>query len=228
MQISNSSKIGLIAASLITFTSSATSATVISDGVELRSPLTSEVPGSYQLTVIQALNRDFTSMWFKAVDDKVHKRTTLEMTTHNLDESADFYLVTNGAQFSSAAIQANEFTLWDRSLIYSGTPPTIQVGRPLSDFYLGINTGVASSPDDWSQTRSVYGWAHFQNTASGIVLLESKMAYGASGITIGSSNAIPAVPEVDSRVMALLGLVLPAALVRLQKRRKNAGSQSQA
>lgn len=219
-------KAGVITACLIAFSSNATSATVISDGVELRSPLTSEVPGNYQLTVIQALNRDYTSIWFTAVNDTLRHRTTLEMTTFNLDESADFYLASQGAEFSSATIQANQFTAWDSALFYSGNPPTLHVALPLSDFYLGINTGIANGIDDWSQTRSVFGWAHFQNTTSGIVLLESKMAYGAGGIIIGSSDVISAVPEVDSGALALLGIAVQATLIGWNRRSKSRASQS--
>jgi hypothetical protein len=170
---------------------------------------------SYTFTVVQAAAYDdYTSIWVDKRDGV--GTSSLVAVDGHADIGSDYYLVRAGDQFTPENIAAGQFqTLYrsDYTGFYMGS-----VSVPLQgDFYLGIAT---TGPDPYGQTtwpfpypsnRNVWGWAHFSNSASGLTLLGSAVAYGEPGIVVGT---LTAVPEADSSALMALGLLGVAGVVR--------------
>jgi hypothetical protein len=169
----------------------------------------------YSFTVVQgAAYPDYTSIW---VDKRDGLGTSiLVATSGHADIGSDYYLVNAGDQFTPENIAAGQFqTLYrsDYTGFYNGSVSIPAQG----DFYLGIAT---TGPDPYDQTtwpfpypsnRNVWGWAHFSNSASGLTLLGSAVAYGEPGIVVGT---LTAVPEAGSSALMALGLLGVAGAVR--------------
>lgn len=132
--------------------------------------------GEYSLTIPQdAGQTDYTSIWFDKSENNLLFRNT------NLDEGSDWFFVSEDQIFSHEA-SGSSFSSYDTSYPI-----------PLGTFYLGVSTGIGFG-DDWTPNRTVRGWALLQNSASGIELLSSAVAYDAVSIQIGTTNAV-AIPE---------------------------------
>jgi hypothetical protein len=129
------------------------------------------------------------------------------------DRGADIYLVQAGDVFSNASITGNP----NQTFIFGlnnggGNGSSIPVGN---DFYLGIRPGT------FNGTPTTFGWAHFGLDSAGKVqLLGSAMAFGESGIVVGTLQA--AVPEPSTVILTGLGLAGLALATR--RARKAAAS----
>ena len=71
---------------------------------------------------------------------------------------------------------------------------------PLGEFYFGVTTIYDSWPE-----KDVFGWAKLKNTSNSLELLGSAVAYGSSGIIVGTAEVIPG---VSSSLLFLLGASL--------------------
>jgi hypothetical protein len=112
-------------------------------------------------------------------------------------------------------------------LVYSGSGYVLTNGVP---FYLALYTGnMTYAPPDGIYSNPLFGWAKLVNNQGTIQLLDSALAYGASGIYTGTRNLIP-VPEPGTLSLVLLGvsgLLLPRHrhLRRFCPRFSSAGSR---
>jgi hypothetical protein len=172
-------------------------------------------PSTYMFTVEQAFAfSDYTSIWVAKLDQQ--STSTLAPISWNLDIEADYYLVRPGDEFTLANVSAGLF----QPLFTTDHPYELAI--PLTgDFYLGVAT-TGPVPFDsprmtpYNPVRNVWGWAHFSNGPTGLSLLGSAMAYGESGIVVGT---LTAVPELNAGVLMPLGLLGVAAAVRFKRRR---------
>jgi hypothetical protein len=128
-------------------------------------------PGEYAISGNQVgpSFSDMTTLWSTKQD---HAATsTLTVVTFNLDQGADFYLADAGATFTPAAIADGQFKTF-----FTTKQGAYALEVPLpGEFYLGIATTAY-----WAE-RTVWGWVHLQNDASGLTVLGSAMAYGEGG-----------------------------------------------
>ena len=174
-------------------------AIVISNTQILLSPSTQN-GANYAITAIQAPDEfDPTTLWFSKVDGI--GKSTLTPITWNVDQEADYYLAQAGATFTAQTVAAGQFT----PLFTTDTPYSLDVTRP-GDFYLGVATSTGTS-----SPRTVWGWVHLRNDASGLSVLGSAMAYGEGGIVIGTTTPVP---EPGTFVQLGVGLAALAMLRR--------------
>lgn len=148
----------------------------------------------YMLTVFQdSAATDFTSIHFDFDGLTIGQPGTV------LDEGSDWFRVAPGQVFSGRQLADGLF-------------PDIQ-DQPVPGgvFYLGVNTGRRLGIDDVEHPRDVYGWAAFENTVSGLVLLDSAVAYDFSipnslknGIVVGTTTTVP---EPGHTILIGLGLI---------------------
>jgi hypothetical protein len=122
---------------------------------------------------------------------------TLTPVLWSVDEGADYYLVPNGAIFSSATIALGLF----QPLLVTVHPSTVNVG--FGDFYLGINTGQGFSTPSQPR-RDVFGWVHLvNNSQTGLSMVSNAMSYGGQGIIVGTTTVV--VPEPATVALFLFG-----------------------
>ena len=149
----------------------------------------SGTPESYVLTVFQNfIATDWTSIWFD------RDETDLIFRTYNVDEGSDWYFCAYNDEFSGDTV--SDYTLFNQ------IDQRFTVGY--GDFYLGVNTGNGFI-DFGVPDRSIYGWAHLNNSPDGLELLGSAIAYDSPGIYVGTTQAIP---EPSSLSLILLGIPL--------------------
>jgi hypothetical protein len=143
--------------------------------------------GDYVLTVFQdEAGSDDTSIWVELTGSR------LAAVDINLDEGSDWYLATLNEEFSAASIADGRHPV----LLQVATPYVmneVEVGS--GEFYLGVNTSQG-------EARDVYGWARLRNDGGSLVLLDSAMAYGGSGIYIGTTQQVP---EPSSALLLVVG-----------------------
>jgi hypothetical protein len=145
--------------------------------------------GQYSLTIFQDLvQTDPTSIFF----DK--SSGSLTFRNANIDEGSDWFFVALNDTFDAS------------------TTATPFVGN----FYLAVATGQGFS--DGNPNRTVRGWARFAVSDSSISLISSAVAYDASSIQVGTTNATP-VPEPSSYAR-LAGLA--CGVIACSRRRKRA------
>lgn len=169
---------GLVA--LLSVDASVISGTNVTFGVEPFPPFMAD----YRFTLYQNEGAtDHTSMWFN------FDGATLSFETINIDESSGWYLTTYNEAFTTQTIQNG-----NHPVFYSSRTDPMNNDLPIEPgpFYLGIQT--------WRGTNEVFGWALMNNTGSELVMLDNAMAYGAEGIYIGTTQAIP-----EPTTLALLG-----------------------
>lgn len=143
--------------------------------------------GNYQLTVLNTPDgADGTAIF-------VNRQTTsIAFQDSLLDEASGWYFAGLNDSFTAASIGSGDF-------VFFGGHPNIQPG-PWFDvgydqpFYLAVASGrtLWSWPNEepyWIDP--VFGWGLFNNTPSGLVLLDSAMAYGSEGIFVGTMTAVP-------------------------------------
>jgi hypothetical protein len=166
----------------------------------------------YHLTVLQTEpsspnDSNPTTLFFNKTDDPETKLSTLTAVTWNVDEEADYYLAPKGSEFSAATIGSGHFS----PLMVFDNGYSIQVPYnefSLTDFYLGINTGVGSAsldPTHYAPNRDVFGWVHLRNSTNGLQMIDNAVAYGTRGIFIGTADVVP-VPLPGAYILFLLGL----------------------
>lgn len=157
---------------------------------------------NYLLSVNQSPGPDYngTGIWLSKTDAFFAFKSTLAPVTWNVDEEADFYLANSGDVLSAATLAQGQFA----QLFTIDRPGTVEVPYP-GTFYLAIVTGTGF--DGIRPNRNVYGWAKFQNSYTGLTLLDSAMAYAEGGIVVGSLTALP-VPEPSTLVQMALGLLM--------------------
>ena len=149
----------------------------------------SGAPESYALTVFQNfIATDWTSIWFD------RDETDLIFRTYNADEGSDWYFCAYNAEFSAETV--SDYTLFNQY------DQRFTVGY--GDFYLGVNTGNGFI-DFGVPDRSIYGWAHLNNSPEGLEFLGSAIAYDSPGIYVGTTQAIP---EPSSLSLILFGIPL--------------------
>lgn len=95
------------------------------------------------------------------------------------------------------------------------------VARPYGEFHLGFTTGLGFTPpiskENSKPNRSVLGWAHFEASEPGIVLIDSAAAYDAGSIIVGTLSATPIPGPASSG--AFVGVAALAAFA-LRRRRE--------
>ena len=117
-----------------------------------------------------------------------------------LDEGVEVYLVQPGDVFSRDQILGGAFTQIRFEEIYDVTAnPILAVVTPSADGDLGL-------------FEPAYGWLELRLIGSGEVsLIDHAVAYGAEGIVVGTTQAVP---EPSGAGLTLLGLALGAGLRR--------------
>lgn len=162
--------------------------------------------GNLAITVQQDVaGTDPTGAFFEFVNNAIRGRSV------NVDEGSDWYVVNEGNVFSREATMQQQFPV----LIEFGSQA---IGIPsdfisLDDpFYLGVATGLGDTQFLDQPIRDVFGWVRFVNG----VPVSNAVAYGASGIIIGTSIAVPE----PSTVFCLAGLC-SAFIVRRMCRRES-------
>ena len=135
----------------------------------------SGTPEYYVLTVFQNfIATDWTSVWFD------RDSTDLIFRSYNLDEGSDWYFCEYNDEFSAATVSDY--------LLFNQIDQRFTVGY--GEFYLGVNTGNGFI-DFGVPDRSIYGWAHFNNSPDGLELLGSAITYDSPGLYVGTTQAIP-------------------------------------
>ena len=168
----------------------------------------------FDLTIVQAGGpqygyTDTTSIVLAKSDNVFTQQTTITPVTWNVDEMADLYLAQAGDVLTTETIAEGRFS----PLLTIDTPYAITVDLD-SDFYLGIVTGVGGNGN--GPNRDVFGWVHLQNSAEGLTVLDSAMAYGYAGMVVGS---VTAVPELSTTGQLALGLLALGAVCGARSRR---------
>ena len=150
----------------------------------------SEYISAYRFTLYQdEAATDPTSFWLN------FDGATLSFASIHLDEGSGWYHAHSNEAFSAQTIAADVHPVlfsWHADPTHNDLP--IAPGP----FYLGIQT--------WHGTNAVYGWALMDHTGSELVLLDNAMAYGAEGIYVGTTAAIP--EPATLVLLAAGGLVL--------------------
>lgn len=156
------------------------------------------ISGDYTLNVDRGVSDCCTSMWFSKVDNNGSYNyldvpyngdySTLTYTSTTVDINPGYFLVSYGDEFTAATIAGDQFQPFlvsDVNQWYSSTP----IDVPFGDFYLGV---ALDNNIDFEYTE--FGWIHLSNSASGLSMISSAMAYGEIGIVIGTTEAVSAVP----------------------------------
>ena len=174
-----------------------------------------------QLTVLQEAEPRYgyfnpTSIWLAKSDNVFTQQTTITPVTWNVDEMADLYLAQAGDVLTTETIAEGRFS----PLLTIDTPYAITVDLD-SDFYLGMVTGVGGNGN--GPNRDVFGWVHLQNSAEGLTVLDSAMAYGYAGMVVGT---VTAVPELSTTGQLALGLLALGAVCGASSRRSQGGSRA--
>lgn len=123
-----------------------------------------------------------------------------------LDEGSDWFVVQPGDVFSAATAGTFPHLLGsvsDFNHVVYDVPADVG-----SDFYLGVRTGygifidyanLISIPD-----RSAYGWVHMRAEGGQLSMVGNAMAYGNTGIVVGTNRAVPEPGIIWSVVVGLL------------------------
>ena len=202
----NKSVFSLILSFLCIFTSLHANAVVIEKTNVLLSKADEQFAGfgDYVISVSQDQTGDMTSLIFTKSDNLIFRTTTLTPTNWNVDEEAEYFLVSIGSTFTKDTIESGIFIpFFNTDQPHTITMPYNRFG---SVFYLGINTGLGFN-SNYEPTRNVFGWVAIRNSSTGLSILNSAMAYNEAGIIISSLNALP-IPEPKSYSMLSGGLVL--------------------
>jgi hypothetical protein len=156
--------------------------------------------GQYSITIFQDLAQtDPTSIFFDKSSGSITFRNA------NIDEGSDWFFANLNDTFDASTV-ATPFIGLDQSF-------SIPV---FGNFYLAVATGQGFS--DGNPNRTVRGWARFAVSGSSISLISSAVAYDASSIQVGTTNAT-LIPEPSS-FAALAGFA--CGLIACSRRRKRA------
>ena len=181
----------------------ASALTVVPSALNLQDAGPSGFPAQYGLTIFQDIAQTNPTSTLFDYDTGTQQLTWI---TTNIDESSDWYFVSAGQTFSWAGITSGDYVAFSDPA-FSSTPSFDQT---FGDFYLGGTTGLGFTGS--APNRTVLAWAHFQASASGIVLIDSAAAYDAGSIVVGTLNATPIPEPASAAALAALGtLVLGAA-----------------
>jgi hypothetical protein len=95
--------------------------------------------------------------------------------------------------------------------------------QTFDDFYLVGTTGFGFQPPppaggNATPNRTVLAWAHFEASASGIVLIDSAAANDAGLIVVGSLNATPIPEPASTAVLASIAALTAPARLRITAR----------
>lgn len=155
-------------------------------------------------TICQDLACDPTSVFFQYFGGLGE----IEAVEWNIDEESDWYVVEPGEVFGSASIAANA-----HPIIFTTDNPRGPVPVGGTDFYLGVSTGVGFAPtlDPFAPgppNRDVFGWIRLRDNGGALEFVSSAVAYGAEGIIVGTTTAIPE-PATGAGIvlLAMLGAV---------------------
>lgn len=156
----------------------------------------------YAITINQdATYRDPTTLWFNKKNN--YLTSTLTPVTWNIDQEADYYLVSDGDAFTPENIASGKF----QPLFTLDHPYSLDV-PVFGDFYLGVATTAtfSTAPRPTYASRDVWGWTRISNGLNGLRMVNNAVAYNEGGIIVGTINAI-AVPEPSTLSLVSLGLV---------------------
>lgn len=159
---------------------------------------------NFAVRVDQTPGGDFTGVFMEYANGR------LTGITYNTDQGADLFVVQAGTEFSAASIATGgQSFIYGPSGSANGWPAGVQL--PVgTDFYLGART--RTTYEDFT----VFGWAHIVVDGQGTPrIVDSAMAFDASGIVVGTLTAIPAIPEPATWMMMGAGLAALAALAAL-------------
>lgn len=152
----------------------------------------------YLLTIYQDYARtDPTGIWLST------DGTVLSVTDYTVDEGSDWYLTYPGDIITTLTTAGAGFPI----LIHGSPLVTNSIPVANGDIYLGVNTGRFGPP---FPPRDVYGWVHLQNDNGTLTMVDNAVAYGESGIIVGTTLA------VDEPLT--LALVLAGAVVVCTRR----------
>ncbi|MEC5218810.1 hypothetical protein RCH09_003784 [Actimicrobium sp. GrIS 1.19] len=141
------------------------------------------------------------------------KAATIQVAGGTLDPAAQAFLAPYGEEFSLATMRNNNFQNIGGAIFGSqiNTGTIISADRRYltsGTFYLAIASTPSFYSGYYQTTPSVFGWAEFSYSPSGLQLLASDLTYDGAGIFIGTNEVIPAVPEPETYAMMIAGLSL--------------------
>lgn len=173
---------------------------------------TNVYPGNYALSVINTPDGSGgTSIFIN------RSGAEIAFVTSYLDEGSGWYFASANDVFTASTIRAGEFVL------FGGHPdlqpgPSFRVGFA-NPFYLAVASGRwIYSPGDQEPywVEPVFGRGLFHNTPTGLVLLDSAVAYGSEGIVVGTLIAVPEPTCIAFFISGALGLLVMGRFRRFQ------------
>ncbi len=166
--------------------------------------------GDYQLTVVNTPDGSgYTTIFLNRQGSQISFETTF------VDEVSSWYFADFNDAFTTASIKASDF-------VFFGGHPDLQPG-PYFDvgyfrpFYLAVASGriIWNPPSGESYwIDPVFGWGLFNNTPTGLVLLDSAVAYGSEGIVVGTITTVPEPAAIGIFLAGGLALLLASRLRR--------------
>jgi len=162
------------------------------------------LPG-YEIDILQnPTNGDYTA--FTLIPVGRTPPTLLYTNTFSfsylLDEGVRVFLVAQNQPISEQAIRSGSYT----ELMYTGS----QVFNHGVQFYLGLYTGYFPWTGSGEYTgiyqNPMFGWVRLVNIGGTIQMLDSALAYGASGILAGTQTIIPEPSGIALTVLGMLAL----------------------
>ncbi len=150
--------------------------------------------GDYMATVFKSVERNGnTAVWFD------YDGTNLSVVSSFVDEGSNWYLVDEGDVFSRETIDSGLFPILFTTDTWEFPGPPVTVGS--GDFYLGANSSSHDGPD--GPLRNIYSWLHIGNVSGELVRLDGAVAYGGTGIIVGTTEGV--VPEPSALALLIVG-----------------------
>jgi hypothetical protein len=118
----------------------------------------------------------------------------LTATNTSLDEGSDWYLTSEGEEFSSSSIMNNAHPVLMRGSL---TPPFFEFNTiPISSgvFFLGVNTGLLNDNGSEAEDelpRDTFGWVKLLNSGGTLTMIENAIVYERDGIFVGTDQIVP-------------------------------------
>jgi hypothetical protein len=142
----------------------------------------------------------------KAEGQASYARLTATPSYLTYIHNVELFQVKPGAEISSKTLADGSFTPFFKVTDWNlgATQDIVSPDGKTPDIYLGFSIDAAKNSTD----KPNFGWVHLQYTnQSGLSMVSSAMTTSDAGIFALSRETIPAVDDVGTSVMALLGMM---------------------